>query len=173
MRQQKTLFKVVREDLSEKVTIELSPSWVGESVHCGFAWSRMKQVRQVWNGERSDIWIHHHCMCSAKGNQSWIFFARTDAEGPILWPPVANYWLIGKDPDAGNDCRQEEKWMKNCWMSSPTWWTWVWASSRNWWLTRKPGMLQSLGLQRVRQDWVTELNCIDSFLCCAKAFKFN
>ena len=44
-----------------------------------------------------------------KGNQSWIFIGRTDAEAPILWPPNAKSWLIGKDPDAGKDWRQEEK----------------------------------------------------------------
>ena len=46
-----------------------------------------------------------------KGNQSWIFFGRTDAEAesPILWPPDAKNWLIGNDPDAGKDWRQEEK----------------------------------------------------------------
>ena len=44
-----------------------------------------------------------------KGDQSWIFIGRTDAETPILWPPNAKNWLIGKDPDAGKDWRQEEK----------------------------------------------------------------
>ena len=46
-----------------------------------------------------------------KGNQSWIFIGRTDAEAeaPRLWPPDAKNWLLGKDPDAGNDWRQEEK----------------------------------------------------------------
>ena len=46
-----------------------------------------------------------------KGNQSWIFFGRTDveAETPILWLPDAKSWLIGKDPDAGKDWRREEK----------------------------------------------------------------
>ena len=40
-----------------------------------------------------------------KGNQSWVFIGRTDAEAetPILWPPDAKHLLIGKDPDAGND----------------------------------------------------------------------
>ena len=47
-----------------------------------------------------------------KGNQSWIFTGRTDAEveTAILWPPNAENWLIGKDPDDGKDRRQEEKW---------------------------------------------------------------
>ena len=46
-----------------------------------------------------------------KGNQSWLFIGRTDAEAeaPILWPPDVKNWLIGKDPDAGQDRRQEEK----------------------------------------------------------------
>ena len=48
-----------------------------------------------------------------KGNQPWIFIGRADAETetPILWPPDAKSWLIGKDPDAGKDWRQEEKWV--------------------------------------------------------------
>ena len=50
---------------------------------------------------------------NTEGNQCWIFTGRTDAEAeaPILWPPDAKNWLIGKDPDAGKDWRQEEKGM--------------------------------------------------------------
>ena len=44
-----------------------------------------------------------------KGNQSWIFIERTEAETPILWPPDVKNWLIWKDPDAGKDARREEK----------------------------------------------------------------
>ena len=44
-----------------------------------------------------------------KWNQSWRFIGRCDAEAPILWPPDVKNWLIGKDPDAGKDWRQEEK----------------------------------------------------------------
>ena len=48
-----------------------------------------------------------------KGDQSWVFIGRTDAEAetPILWPPDMKSWLIWKDPDAGKDWRQEEKGM--------------------------------------------------------------
>ena len=99
--------------------------------------------------------VHH------KGNKSWIFIGRTDAEAetPILWPPDAKNWLIWKDPDAGKDWRWEEKdrgW--DGWLASPTRWTWVWASFGSWWWTWKPGVLQSIGSQRVGHDWVTELN---------------
>ena len=45
-----------------------------------------------------------------KGDQSWVFIGRTDAEAPILWPPDVKSRLIGKDPDARKDSGQEEKW---------------------------------------------------------------
>ena len=44
-----------------------------------------------------------------KGNQSWIFRTDAEAEAPILWPPDANNWVTGKDPDNGKEWRQEEK----------------------------------------------------------------
>ena len=44
------------------------------------------------------------------------------------------------------------------WMALPTWWTWIWAIFVSWWWTGWPGMLQSMGSPRVRQDWVTDLN---------------
>ena len=57
---------------------------------------------------------HHYTFVqpvNPKGNQPWIFTGRTDdeAETPIFWPPDMNKWLIGKDPDAGGNCGQEEK----------------------------------------------------------------
>ena len=54
-----------------------------------------------------------------KGNQSWIFIGRNDAEAeaPILWPPDAKSWLIWKDPDAGKDWRREQKgWQRIRWL---------------------------------------------------------
>ena len=44
------------------------------------------------------------------------------------------------------------------WMASPTQWTWIWVNSRSWWWAGRPGVLQSMRLQRVRHDWATELN---------------
>ena len=96
-----------------------------------------------------------------KGNHFWIFTGRTDAEAetPILWPPDGKNWLIGKDPDAGKDWgrrrrgQQRMRWLD----ASPTWWTWVWVNSRNWWWTGRPGVLQSMGSQKVGHDWATEL----------------
>ena len=97
----------------------------------------------------------------SKGNQYWIIIGSTDAEAetPILWPPDMKRQLIRKDPDAGGDWRQEEKEMTEdemvrCHHGLNR--TWVWASSGRWWRTRKPGVLQSMRLQRVRHNWATE-----------------
>ena len=102
-----------------------------------------------------------------KGNQSWIFIDRTDAETPTLWPPDEKNWFIGKDPDAAKDWRQEEKGTTEdemVWMVSPTQWTWVWVNSGSWWWTGRSGVLQSMGSQRVRPNWATELNWTASFI---------
>ena len=100
-----------------------------------------------------------------KINQPWIFIGRIDAEAeaPILWPPDVKDWHTGKDRDAGKDWRWEEKGMTGWdgWMASLTQWTWVWVNSRSWWWTGRPGVLQSMGSQRVRHDWATELNWIN------------
>ena len=95
-----------------------------------------------------------------KGDQSWMFIARTDdeAETPILWPPDAKSWLIWKDPDARQDWRQEEKGMTgwDAWMASPTWWTWVWVNSGSWWWTGTPEVHGSWG--RKESDTTELLN---------------
>ena len=58
-----------------------------------------------------------------KGDQSWVFIGRTDAEAetPILWPPDAKNWLTRKGPDAGRDWGQEEKgWQRVRWLDGIT-----------------------------------------------------
>ena len=101
-----------------------------------------------------------------KGDQSWVFIGRTDAEAetPILWPTHANscqeltYWTRpwcweglrsgGEGDDRGWDG----------WMASLTPWAWVWVNYGSLWWTGRPGVLQFTGTQRVRHNWVTELN---------------
>ena len=98
-----------------------------------------------------------------KGNQSWIFIGRTNAETetPILCLPDVKNWLIWKK----TWCRERLKAggegyniALDGWMASPTQWTWVWVSSRSWQWTGRPGVLQVMGSQRVGHDWATELN---------------
>ena len=59
------------------------------------------------------------------------------------------------------------------WMTSPTQWTWVWVNSGSWWWTGRPGMLWFMGLQRVRQDWATELNWTELIPCRANRIGFG
>ena len=104
-----------------------------------------------------------------KGNQSWIFIGRIDAEAetPILWPPDVKKWLLGKDPDAEKDRRREDKGTAGWdgWISSPTQWTWVWVNSKSRWWTGRPGLLPFMEWQRVGHDWATELNWIFCIPC--------
>ena len=99
-----------------------------------------------------------------KGDQSWAFIGRTDAEAetPILWPPHAKSWLIGKKTPmlrgTGGRMRGDDRGWDD-WMASLTVWTWVWVSSGSWWWTGRPGVLQFMGSQRVGWDWATELKC--------------
>ena len=98
---------------------------------------------------------------NSKGNQCLIFIGRTDAEpdSNILatWSKELTRWKrlwcwkrlkAGEGDDRGWDG----------WMALPTRWTWVWASCESWRWTGKPGVLQSMGSQRVRHAWETELN---------------
>ena len=74
-------------------------------------------------------------------------------------PPDVKSWLTGKDLDAEKDWKAGGKgdnrgW--DGWMASLAQWTWIWTNSGRWWRTGKPGMLQSMGLQRVRHDLATD-----------------
>ena len=99
-----------------------------------------------------------------KGNQSWIFIGSTDAEAPILRSLDAKNWLFWKRPWCWERLKAGEKWDNRGWdgcLVSPTRWRWVWTSSRSWWWMGKPGMLQSMGSQRVSTtESLTELNWI-------------
>ena len=97
-----------------------------------------------------------------KGNQSWIFIGSTDgeAETNILatWCEELTYWKrhwCWERLKAGGE-GEDRGW--DGWMASLTQRTWTWASSGSWWWTGKPGVLQSMGSQRVGQDYGTELN---------------
>ena len=105
-------------------------------------------------------WVYN-LLCSNKGDQSWVFIGRTDAKAgtPILWPPDANSWLIGKDPDAGKDLRWKEKRATEDEMVG-------WHHQFNGHKfeetpgdgggTGKTDVLQSIGSKKVGHDWVTK-----------------
>ena len=103
-----------------------------------------------------------------KGNQSWEFIGRTDAEveTPLLWPPdfitdsLEKTLMLGKIEGERKRGRQRMRWLDGI----TTQRTWVWVNSRSWWWTGRPVMMQSMGSQRVRHDWVTELNWTDTYV---------
>ena len=82
-----------------------------------------------------------------------------EAETPVLWPPHAKRWLIGRLwcwEGLGAGGEGDDRW--DGWMASLTRWTWVWVNSRSWWWTGRPGVLWSMGSQSWTRlsDW-TEL----------------
>ena len=116
-------------------------------------WRRLMTV--PWTTRRSS---QIQLISNPKGNQSWIFIGRTDAEteAPILWPSYVKNWLIGKDPDAGKDWWQEAKGMRQDEMVG--WDHQLDGHEFEQAPGVKPGVLQSMELQKIRQVWEIELN---------------
>ena len=110
-----------------------------------------------------------------KGDQSWVFTGRTDAEAetPVLWLPDVRSWLIGKDPDAGKDWRREEKGRRRWdgWMASLTQWAWVWVNSGSWWWTGRPVCCSPWGCKEL--DTTERLNWTEWNLIRAKGFSLD
>ena len=117
-------------------------------------WCWRRLLRVPWTAQRS-----HH-----KGNQSWILTGRTDAEAEtqILWSPdvkncsLEKTLMLGKIEGGRRRGQQRMRWLDGITDSM----------SVSWWWTGRPGVLQSMGLQRVTHDWVTELNRIFQLLSC-------
>ena len=109
-----------------------------------------------------------------KGNQSWIFIGRTEAEAKAtlaIWYEELTHWkrswcwervIAGGEGD-------DRGW--NGWMASPTQWTWVWARCGSWWWTGKPGMLQSMGSQRIGHHWEMKLAWTETYSMAGDYFK--
>ena len=105
-------------------------------------------------------WTARRFSSPSEEDQSWVFIGRTDAEAetPILWPPHAKSWLVGKDPDDGRDWGQQEKGTTEDEMAG-------WhhrldghVNSGSWLWTGRPGVLWFMGSQGVTHDWLIELN---------------
>ena len=107
---------------------------------------------------------HYHCEAIkpviSKANQPWMFIGRTDAEAeaPILWLLIEKANALEKTLMLGKieDGRRRGRQGWNGWMASPTLRTWVWAKLWETVKDREAGVLQALGSQRARHDWVTE-----------------
>ena len=142
---------------------------------CGRFWNNNHSLKGSADGHltfATDLQIQP---VHPKGDHSWMFTGRTDAEAeaPIFWPPDAKSWLPGKDPDAGKDWRREEKGTTEDEMAGWPHWhdgheseqALGDADGQKFEQTLGDGegqgslaMLQSMGSQRVGHDWAIELN---------------
>ena len=99
--------------------------WISWTIKKAVHWTEELVVSNWWlektlEGSLGQLDSREIKPVNPEGNQSWIFTGRTDAEAetPILWRPCAKSWLNGKDPDAGQDFRQEEKrWQRMRWLN--------------------------------------------------------
>ena len=117
-------------------------------------WCWRRLLRVPWSSRRSNQSIlkgvHWKDWCWSWNSNTLATWCKelTQWKRPWCWERLKEG---GKGDDRGWDG----------WMASPTQWTRVWASSGSWWWTGRPGVLQSMGSQRVGHDWVTVLNWIN------------
>ena len=116
-------------------------------------WSWIRLLRVHWTAQIKPV--------DLKGNQPWIVIGRTDAEAetPVFWSSDANNRFHWKSPWCWERVRTEGKedirgW--DGWMASLKQWTWTWANFSRWRGTGKPGLLLSIALQRLGNDWAME-----------------
>ena len=121
---------------SRDITLSTKVCLVKDMVSSGHVWMWELDYKESWVPKNWCFWtvvlektLESPLDCKdiqpvLPKDQSWVFIERTDveAETPIIWPPDAKSWLIGKDPDAGKDWGQEEKGTTGWdgWMTSPT-----------------------------------------------------
>ena len=126
----------------------LSPSPIFNlSQHQGlFQWVSVTQLFH-FSSPLLEIFIHWKDWCWSWNSNTLATWCEELAhlKRPLCWERLR---ARGEGYDRGWDG----------WMASPTWWIWVWVNSGSWWWTGRPGVLQSMGLQRVGHNWVTELN---------------
>ena len=159
----------------------------GYGFSCGHVWMWELDCEESWVLKKWCFWtvvlektLESPLDCKeiqpvhSKGDQPWVFFGRNDskAETPVLWSFSNTTWGEELTHWKRTRCWERLKaggvgddrgW--DGWMASPTLWTWVWASSGSWWWTEKPGVLQSMGSQRVGHNWATVLNWTDFSNC--------
>jgi len=167
------MYKIFNEHLMHYFANK-GPSSQGYGFSSGHEWMQELYCQENWVLETWCFWtvvlektLESPLDCKeiqpvhSEGDQPWDFFGRNDAkaETPVLWPPHAKSWLIGKDwcwegLGAGGE-GDDRGWYG--WMASLTLWTWVWVNSGRWWWTGRPGVLRFMGSQRVGHDWATDL----------------
>ena len=133
-------------------------------------WCWRRLLRVPWTARRSNHLILKKSVLNIPWKDwCWSRNSNTLATWCKELTHLKRPWCFERLKEGGE--RDDRGW--DGWMTSPTQWTWVWASSGSWWWTQKPGVLQSMGLQRVRRDWVTELTWIDIYVVLYLCFLFE
>ena len=122
-------------------------------------WHWRRFLRVLWTARRSNRSIPKETSLEYS-LEGLMLKQKLQCFGHLMWrtDSLEKTLILGKIEGRRRRGQQRMKW----WMASPTRWTWVWASSGSWWRTGKPGMLQSMGSQRLGHNWVTELNWTES-----------
>ena len=168
-------------DITLQTKVHLIKAMVFPMVMCGCeSWSVKKA--ECWRIDAFELWCWRRLLrvfldCKEiqphpKGDQSWVFIGRTDAEAEtlVLWPPHAKSWIIGKESDAGRDWGQEEKRTTEDGIAG--WHHWLDGRESEWTPGTgdgQGGLACFMGSQRVAHDWATELNWTEDCLPWANA----
>ena len=136
----------------ESWTVKKAKHWRIDAFEL-WCWRRL--LRVPWTASRSNQSIIKEISpgCLLEG---LMLKLKLQYFGHLMWrvDSLENTLMLGGIGDRRR--RDDRGW--DGWMASLTRWTWVWVNSGSWWWTGRPGMLWFMGLQRVRHDWVTELN---------------
>ena len=116
-------------------------------------WCWRRLLRVLWTARRSNQSILKEAS-PEYSLEGLLLMLRLQCFGPLMRRTSSLEKTLMLEKTEGRRRRGGRGW--DGWMASPAQWTWVWVSSGRWWMTGKPSMLQSMGLQRVGHDWVTE-----------------
>ena len=136
----------------ESWTWKKAEHWRIDAFELGY-WRRL--LRIPWTARRSNQLIQKE-INPEYSLEGLMLKLKLQSSGHLMWrtDSLEKTLMLGKIE--GRKKRGDRGW--DGWMASPTQRTWVWASSGSWWWTGEPGVLQSMGSQRVGHDWATELN---------------
>ena len=136
----------------ESWTVKKAEGWRIDAFEL-WCWRRL--LRVPWTARRSNQSILKEISpgCSLEG---LMLKLKLQYSGHLMWrtDSFEKTLMLGKIEGRRRSGRRG--W--DGWMASLTQWTWIWVNSGSWWWTGRPGVLQSMGSQRVRHDWATELN---------------